>query len=50
MKNKMTHFAIHIDDMERAKYFMTKYLIGASILTDNPTFFKSKPTKPKMEN
>jgi predicted enzyme related to lactoylglutathione lyase len=21
MKNKLTHFAIHIDDIERAKYF-----------------------------
>lgn len=40
MKNKFTHFAIHIDDIERQKNSMTEYLIGASTLTDKATFCK----------
>jgi len=41
MKNKMIHYAIHIDDIERAKnFFMTEYLIGVSTHTDKATFCK----------
>jgi predicted enzyme related to lactoylglutathione lyase len=50
MKNKMTHFAIHIDNLERAKNFYGQVFDWGFASYGAPAFYKLRLTTPKTEN